>query len=87
MTWVAHEREEILVANVDGAYFAMDNVCSHSGGALADGWLKDSIVMCPLHGWEFNVTTGCCTHIKDECLRTFKVVLQDDQIYVELPDN
>jgi nitrite reductase/ring-hydroxylating ferredoxin subunit len=86
MTWATHGREEVLVANVDGVYHAMDNVCPHSGGALADGWIKESIVMCPLHGWEFDVVTGCCTHIKDECLRTFPVVVQDDHIYVELPD-
>jgi nitrite reductase (NADH) small subunit len=85
MTWIAHGREEILVANRGGRYYAMDNICSHSGGSLADGYLDDTIVICPLHGWEYDVTTGCCTHIRDECLRTFPVVLQDGEIFVELP--
>jgi nitrite reductase/ring-hydroxylating ferredoxin subunit len=87
MTWITHGREEILVANVDGRYHAMDNVCSHSGGSLADGWLEDTTVICPLHGWEYNVVTGCCTHIRDECLRTFPVVVQNGEIYVEVADN
>lgn len=85
MTWITHGREEILVANIRGEFRAMDNVCSHSGGSLADGYLDGSIVMCPLHGWEYDVTTGCCLHIRDECLRTFPVVVQDGQIFVEVP--
>jgi len=87
MTWIAHGREEIFVVNFEGALHAMDNVCSHSGASLADGYLHGKTVMCALHGWEYDVTTGCCTHIPNECLRTFPVVVQDDQIYVELPDN
>ena len=87
MTWVAHDRDEILVANLNGAYHAMDNVCSHSGGSLADGWLDGTTVTCPLHGWEYDVTTGCCTHIRDECLRTFPVEIQNGRICVHLPDN
>ncbi len=87
MTWIAHGREEILVANVDGRYYAMDNVCSHSGASLADGYLDETIVQCPLHGWEYDLTTGCCTHIKNECLRTFPVVEQEGQLFVEISDS
>jgi nitrite reductase/ring-hydroxylating ferredoxin subunit len=86
MTWITHGREEVLVVNVGGEFRAMDNVCSHSGGSLADGYLDGNIVTCPLHGWEYDVTTGCCTHIRDECLRTFPVVVQDGQILIEVPD-
>ena len=86
MTWIAHGRAEIMVANVDGALHAMDNVCSHSGGSLADGWLVGATVVCPLHTWQYDVRTGCCTHIRDECLTTYQVVTDEGQIYVELPD-
>ncbi|HEX6513369.1 MAG TPA: Rieske 2Fe-2S domain-containing protein [Chloroflexota bacterium] len=86
MTWIQHRRGEILVANLGDRYCAMDNICSHSGGSLADGWLEGSTVICPLHGWEYDVTTGCCTHIRDECLPTFPVVVQNGQIYVEAPE-
>jgi len=85
MTWVAHGREEILVANVGGTLFAMDNICPHSGGSLADGYLEGTLVTCPFHMWEFDVATGCCTHIKNECLRQFPVMVVDGRIFVELP--
>ena len=86
MTWIARNREEIFVANVDGQIYAMDNICSHSGGSLADGYLRGSVVSCPMHGWEYEVTTGCCTHIRDECLRTYPVIIHDGQILVDVPD-
>jgi nitrite reductase/ring-hydroxylating ferredoxin subunit len=86
MTWITHGREEILVANLGDRYCAMDNICSHSGGSLGDGWLEGNVVICPLHGWEYDVTTGCCTHIRDECLATFPVVLRDGDVCVEVPD-
>lgn len=84
MDRVSHGREEILVANVGGVVYAMDNVCSHSGASLADGELKGLVVTCPLHGWQYDLTTGCCTHIRDECLRTFPVLVEGDDIFVEL---
>ena len=46
------------VANVDGAYRAIGNSCTHSGGTLSDGDLDREEVECPLHGATFNVVTG-----------------------------
>lgn len=48
----------VLVANVDGHYYAMDGLCSDQGGNLADGTLNGFIIRCPLHGSEFDVRTG-----------------------------
>jgi nitrite reductase/ring-hydroxylating ferredoxin subunit len=87
MIWIPQGRGEIMVANLGDEFRAMDNVCSHSGGSLADGWLEGTTVICPLHGWEYDVTSGCCTHITNECLQTFPVVVKDGDIYVAVPDN
>ena len=48
----------ILLANVDGELYAMDNVCSHRGCPLAEGYLEGNIVTCPCHGAQFDVRTG-----------------------------
>lgn len=37
---------------------AIDNVCPHEGAPLAEGFYEDGIVICPLHAWEFDVTSG-----------------------------
>ncbi len=48
----------ILLANVDGNYYAMGNVCTHMGCTLSEGTLKANIVQCPCHGSRFDVKTG-----------------------------
>jgi len=50
--------KEVLLANVDGSYFAIANKCTHAGGSLAKGSLEGSIVTCPRHGSQFDLKTG-----------------------------
>jgi len=50
--------KEVLLANVDGACYAIANKCTHLGGSLAEGSLEGSIVTCPRHGACFDVKTG-----------------------------
>jgi len=52
------EEKEILIANVNGNYYAIGNRCTHAGGDLSKGSLEGNIVTCPKHGGKFNVTTG-----------------------------
>jgi nitrite reductase/ring-hydroxylating ferredoxin subunit len=50
--------KEILIANIDGDYYAVSNRCGHSNASLSKGSLNGNIVTCPLHGVQFDVTTG-----------------------------
>jgi len=50
--------KEILLANVDGEFYAIANKCTHLGGSLAKGSLEGSIVTCARHGAQFDVRTG-----------------------------
>jgi 3-phenylpropionate/trans-cinnamate dioxygenase ferredoxin subunit len=50
--------KEVLLANVDGSYYAIANKCTHLGGSLSKGSLEGSIVTCPRHGSRFDVKTG-----------------------------
>ncbi|MDD1776014.1 MAG: non-heme iron oxygenase ferredoxin subunit [Candidatus Methanomethylicus sp.] len=50
--------KEILLANVGGQYFAINNRCTHQGGDLSSGKLEGNVVTCPRHGSKFDVTTG-----------------------------
>ena len=51
---------QVLVANVDGKFYAINNYCSHEAWSLSQGTLKGSTVTCPLQGAQFNVITGKC---------------------------
>ncbi len=50
--------ESIVIANLDGEFYAFNNSCPHAAGPLADGYLEDDVVECPYHGSQFNVKTG-----------------------------
>src|SRR5688572_5989528 len=52
------EGKTIALANVDGQYYAVDDVCPHRGCSLATGLLAGSILSCPCHGSQFDVTNG-----------------------------
>jgi nitrite reductase/ring-hydroxylating ferredoxin subunit len=48
----------IAVATVGDAFYAFGDTCTHLGCSLADGDLEATIVTCPCHGSQFDVTTG-----------------------------
>jgi 3-phenylpropionate/trans-cinnamate dioxygenase ferredoxin component len=50
--------KDILLANLDGVYYAINNRCTHMGGSLADGSLEGGSVRCPRHGACFDIKTG-----------------------------
>ena len=43
----------------DGGVYAIDPVCPHRGGPLAEGLTGGTMVVCPLHAWTFDLVTGC----------------------------
>jgi 3-phenylpropionate/trans-cinnamate dioxygenase ferredoxin subunit len=50
--------KEILIANINGTYYAIGNLCTHYGGDLSQGTLEGNVVTCPNHNSKFDVTTG-----------------------------
>ena len=76
----------IALFNCDGTFYALDGVCPHAGGPLAEGTLSGTIVTCPWHGWQFDVTTG--QHCLSGPIRnaSFPVIIDGDDVLVELPD-
>jgi 3-phenylpropionate/trans-cinnamate dioxygenase ferredoxin subunit len=48
----------VAVFNVDGEFFAIDDVCTHDGGGLSGGEVEDHQVICPRHGARFCLRTG-----------------------------
>ena len=49
---------QIALFNVDGEYFAIDNMCTHEEASLAEGEVSGHEVSCPLHGAKFDIRTG-----------------------------
>lgn len=55
---VTVQDKEILIANVNGTYYAMGNRCTHARADLSKGPLEGNIVTCPKHKARFDVTNG-----------------------------
>jgi nitrite reductase/ring-hydroxylating ferredoxin subunit len=55
---VEHEGRIYALFNVDGVVSAIDGICPHQGGPLAEGELEGTTVTCPWHAWQFDVRTG-----------------------------
>ena len=58
MKHVEFNRKEIMIANLDGKFYALNDRCSHTNAPLSMGNIQGNIVTCPMHGARFDVTTG-----------------------------
>ncbi len=85
MKCVRVEGRRILLANVDGRYYATDDTCTHEDASLATGSLKGDRVKCPLHGSRFDLRTGAAldepAHIP---LRTYALHIDGSDILIDL---
>ncbi|MGH9986836.1 MAG: Rieske (2Fe-2S) protein, partial [Nitrososphaeraceae archaeon] len=50
--------KEIMIVNLDGKFYALNDRCSHTNAPLSMGHIQGNIVTCPMHGARFDITTG-----------------------------
>ena len=74
--------KEICVANVDGAYSAIDNICLHRGGPLGDGAILNGKVVCPWHGWEWDPQTG--VHDANAKVTVYPLKIENGDVLIEV---
>jgi 3-phenylpropionate/trans-cinnamate dioxygenase ferredoxin subunit len=75
----------IAVFNVNGALFAISDICTHAEASLSEGSVDGYTVECPLHGAYFDLRTGeALTPPAIEPVQTFPVIRQNDEVYVEV---
>lgn len=75
---------KILLVNVKGVIFAVENDCPHQGSPLDAAVVKDGFISCPRHGYRFNLTDGSCAEHPECRLATFPVQLNGDDIRIDL---
>lgn len=76
--------EPVLLCNVAGAFYAIEDTCTHDGGELDQGELEGTRIMCPRHGAYFDVTTGAALTLPAVVpVRTFPVLVEGEDVYVE----
>jgi len=77
----------LLVFRLGGEVWATQRACLHQGGDLGDGIVVDGTIVCPLHGWRFDIRTGIHTDSAYNCLRTYPVQVRDGRVYVDPSPN
>ncbi|TMB18303.1 MAG: Rieske 2Fe-2S domain-containing protein [Deltaproteobacteria bacterium] len=79
---VEADGKQIALFNVASAFHAIDNTCLHRGGPLGEGELEGTVVTCPWHGWQYDVTTGA--NLDDDTVRVarYEVKLEGGSILV-----
>jgi len=83
---VSVEQKEIVIINIDGGFFAMDDTCTHAGASISDGKLDGSIVTCDWHGAQFDCKTGKLEKFpaKINDLKSYQVIIESDDVFVEV---
>jgi NAD(P)H-dependent nitrite reductase small subunit len=82
---VAVGDQQVALFHLDGRFYAIDNTCPHRGGPLGEGELDGSVVTCPWHGWEFDITTGASPINPAACVKKFNVKAEGEDILIEVP--
>src|SRR5262245_25344332 len=75
----------IALYNLDGTIYATHGICTHAMALLADGWVEDGKIECPLHQGMFDIRTGkalCAPLLEDVC--TYAVKVDGDDVFVDL---
>jgi len=74
----------VVLVNLDGEFYAIEDVCTHDGGPLGEGELEGHELICPRHGARFDVRTGdALTLPAFEPAPTYEVRLEDGDVLIE----
>lgn len=75
---------DIAIVKKGEEYFAFEDVCSHDGGSISEGEVKDGNVVCPRHFAEFSLRTGEALSMPaTEAIGVFPVQVRDGKIEVD----
>lgn len=75
---------EIALFRTGKTVAALDNACPHQGGPLVEGVVQGGHVLCPWHGWRFDLATGTCTTIARDSTRSYPTREIDGRIEIDV---
>lgn len=75
---------EVAIFNLKDRFVTIENRCPHKGGPLCDGIVSGAAVVCPLHGWRFDLDSGAAVRASlPACIATFPTRVKDGVIQVD----
>lgn len=83
---VDHGAVAVAVFNAgQGRFCAVSALCPHEDGPLSEGWLEGDAVVCPWHGFDFDLATGACRATDDVSIGIYRTRVSNGIVEVELP--
>jgi nitrite reductase/ring-hydroxylating ferredoxin subunit len=81
-----YKDKDILIANINGKFYATSNICTHAGASLHEGKLEGTNVTCPWHGAIWDITTGNLVKFPMQLnpLERYEVIIEEDSIYIDI---
>ena len=76
------DRREIVILREEGAYYAIDNECSHMGSQLQRGRVENGRIICPWHRAEFELATGKSASLYAKDIKSYPVELEGEKIFL-----
>ena len=84
MKFVAVDGERVVLANVEGALYALRDMCGHRNAPLSRGKLTGCLIECPLHFAQFDVRTGeLVSGPVSTPVAIYQVRVEGDTVYVK----
>jgi toluene monooxygenase system ferredoxin subunit len=84
MIGVAVDGISVLLINVEGTVHAYIDACPHLGTPLSRGSLRETVLTCATHQWQFDAQTGCGINPLSACLEPLSLKIQGDEILLDL---
>jgi len=79
--------KKISLIKDQGVFYAIQNNCPHAGGMLSDGWCKEGHIVCPIHRWQYSLTTGRGAEGQGDYVAIYPTKLKEDGLYVGLKES
>jgi 3-phenylpropionate/trans-cinnamate dioxygenase ferredoxin subunit len=81
------EDRKIAVFRLKDGFFAIEDICTHDGGPLAEGEIEEDQVICPRHGARFNIKTGAALTLPAVTpVESYPVRVEGNELFIGLPD-
>jgi 3-phenylpropionate/trans-cinnamate dioxygenase ferredoxin component len=78
--------KSVALFNVDGTFYAIDNTCTHRGGPLGEGHVQGTVVTCPWHGSQFDITSGQVVRGPARApVATYPAHIQGSDVLIQVP--
>ena len=74
---------DLVVVRVGDTAHVLHSRCAHRGANLAGGTVEGGCLVCPDHGWDFELSTGQCRALAGEGVHRFESFIEGDQVLVE----